>query len=180
MAMLQVGTTDLQSCLDTMGAPMMVRKDEQGDGMELLWLWEETSAWGFFISIPTGSDYSPSLNWADRERHPQFLRRTAGDVGTGHAVLIAMINVAADRQIVDQACEWLQALFGIGFRGCPMSVADNARLEAGLPGEVYTSDECVVIKKGFPAFEVDPLDGAQRFGLLDNVLDGLQGHRAGL
>jgi len=74
MAMLTVGTTDLQTCLDTMGAPMMVRKDEQGDGMELLWLWEETSAWGFFITIPTGTDFSPSLNWADREQQPQFLR----------------------------------------------------------------------------------------------------------
>lgn len=74
LAMLDVGRSDLQTCLDLLGAPNQVRQDEQSEGFELRWEWDETSAWGFFITIPTGTDFSPSVNWENREAQTDFLR----------------------------------------------------------------------------------------------------------
>jgi len=74
LAGVVVGQSDLQQCLDLLGAPNEIFHDEQGEDLELRWTWAETSGWGFFLSLPISRNFSPSLNWGTQGEQPQYLR----------------------------------------------------------------------------------------------------------
>lgn len=65
---------DLTRCLDRLGPPTLVERSQDEKQFVLTWTWDEQDAWGFFFSIPTGTNFSPSLNWTDAENQPQFVR----------------------------------------------------------------------------------------------------------
>jgi len=65
---------DLTLCLDRLGPPTSVERSQDETEMVLTWTWDEQDAWGFFISVPSGTHFSPSLNWADVANQPQFVR----------------------------------------------------------------------------------------------------------
>jgi len=47
---LEPGEADLTSCLDALGAPLVVR--EHGAGAMLAWGWSRESLWGLTLSVP--------------------------------------------------------------------------------------------------------------------------------
>lgn len=71
---LETGKADLAFCLNQLGAPAFVERSEAGRLVVLTWTWDEQDAMGFFFSIPTGTNYSPSFNWSDIANQPQFVR----------------------------------------------------------------------------------------------------------
>jgi hypothetical protein len=60
---LQPGTS-LQTCIDSLGAPLSVA--EFFDGMALSYGWFLSVTWGASISIPFSADVSGSLSYTDR------------------------------------------------------------------------------------------------------------------
>ncbi|MDA0668059.1 MAG: hypothetical protein O3A95_10730 [Planctomycetota bacterium] len=71
---LETGKADLAFCLERLGAPAFVQRIHGEDQTVLTWTWDVQDAWGLFLSIPTGTKYSPSFNWSDIENQPQFVR----------------------------------------------------------------------------------------------------------
>ena len=71
---LQPGRADLALCLDRLGPPATVRRSEGKKQIVLTWTWNEEDTWDFNISIPTGTQYSPSFYWSDLENQPNFVR----------------------------------------------------------------------------------------------------------
>lgn len=63
---------ELAAVLDRLGAPSEVAED--GDGMILSWLWDQTDASGFNVRVPTGNSRSVSFNWLGRDHTAQRLR----------------------------------------------------------------------------------------------------------
>ena len=73
VAQAVAGQTDLEKCLNLLGAPTSVEPSETGQRFILTWNWLEQEDWGFSLSIPLG-DQSASFNWKDSESQPQFVR----------------------------------------------------------------------------------------------------------
>lgn len=71
---LETGKADLAQCLERLGAPAFVQRSQEENQTILTWTWDEQDAWGFFVSIPTGTRYNPSFNWSDIENQPQYVR----------------------------------------------------------------------------------------------------------
>lgn len=63
---------ELAAVLGRLGAPSEVAED--GDGMILSWLWDQTDASGFNVRVPTGNSRSVSFNWQGRDHTAQRLR----------------------------------------------------------------------------------------------------------
>lgn len=71
---LEPGKADLALCLERLGAPAFVQRSNGENQTVLTWTWDDQDAWGFFVSIPTGTRYNPSFNWSDIENQPQYVR----------------------------------------------------------------------------------------------------------
>lgn len=113
-------------------------------------------------------------------RDVELLRSPAGDLGMVHTFMAAVIVIAADGKIIDQAGKRLQPLQGSGICCRPVRIADDANLESKLFGPANASTHRLVIEKRFTALEVDPPDTAQLAGLGENVFDVFKRHRARL
>lgn len=64
---LRPGTDDLGACLRALGAPNRVF-EYAGDGMALLWYWQDATGWG--LSFSSGRDEAPGslqFDFADKE-----------------------------------------------------------------------------------------------------------------
>ncbi|HPF14128.1 MAG TPA: hypothetical protein PLJ12_07655, partial [Planctomycetota bacterium] len=50
LELLQPGQSDLQTCLDALGAPLVVRA--RGEETELIWGWQRTGGWSLTFRLP--------------------------------------------------------------------------------------------------------------------------------
>ncbi len=61
---LTVGESTMQSCIEELGAPLVVR--EKGDGAELVWGWERNAGLNLTASIPLGEVGSGNVSYGRR------------------------------------------------------------------------------------------------------------------
>ena len=66
-ASLVVGTSDLQVCLEEMGAPLLVW-EEPNEQVALAWGWREDWSWGINLSVPLLKGFSASADYADEDQ----------------------------------------------------------------------------------------------------------------
>lgn len=64
MYQLVAGESDLETCLRTLGAPLVVRED--GEGAWLAWGWAERHGWSLTISVPVAESANASLRYGRR------------------------------------------------------------------------------------------------------------------
>lgn len=64
MYQLVAGESDLETCLRTLGAPLVVRED--GEGAWLAWGWAERRGWSLTISVPVAESANASLRYGRR------------------------------------------------------------------------------------------------------------------
>lgn len=68
LAQLVDGSSSLGECLHTLGAPTAVL--ESGDGMVLVWSWQDEDQWGVRVSVPvtdrSSTSFEVDLGDADR------------------------------------------------------------------------------------------------------------------
>ena len=72
--LLTSGTTSLQECLDLLGAPTSVLRDQQGHGRILSWEWDDTSQWALTFSVPLVDAFSGSFQYGNENRLPNRLK----------------------------------------------------------------------------------------------------------
>jgi hypothetical protein len=70
---LVAGTT-LQKCLELLGAPTSVLRDQQGHGRILSWEWDYTSQWAMTFSVPLVDLFSGSFQYGNEDRLPKRLK----------------------------------------------------------------------------------------------------------
>ena len=62
VAQLAIGM-DLQQCLDLLGAPTSVRRDDEGIRTVLSWEWLEAGGYGLSLSVPLSEQASASVDY---------------------------------------------------------------------------------------------------------------------
>lgn len=65
----KVGESTMQSCIEQLGAPLVVR--EHGDGADLIWGWERNSGMNLTASIPLGKAASGNVSYGRRSTGAQ-------------------------------------------------------------------------------------------------------------
>lgn len=93
---------------------------------------------------------------------------------------IPVVEIAADRQVIDQTGERTETLDSIVDGGGPEAVGDYADLEAHRRGGADASQEEGIIKERLATFEVNPADGVYVSGLIEDFLNIRAGNRAAL
>lgn len=63
---LRVGTSDLQACLATLGAPRVAFEQPQGR-FALAWAWRDEFEWGLSVSFSIRTGASLSYRWNDTQ-----------------------------------------------------------------------------------------------------------------
>lgn len=58
---LRPGTDDLEHCLALLGAPVQVF-EYRGDGMALLWSWQDTDDWSIDVSVPLAESVNANFD----------------------------------------------------------------------------------------------------------------------
>jgi hypothetical protein len=71
---LNPGSTNLQQCLDLLGAPTSVLRDQQGHGRILSWEWDYTRQWAMAFSVPLIDAFSGSFQYGNEHRLPKRLK----------------------------------------------------------------------------------------------------------
>ena len=61
-AALSAGTTELQACLDQLGAPLLVW-EEPNDHVAMAWGWRDDGSWGLNMSVPLAEQFSASIDY---------------------------------------------------------------------------------------------------------------------
>ena len=73
VAKLEPGAHDLQDCMDLLGAPLEVQKDEDGLRRILTWHWMDALNWNFSVSVPI-ADQSASYQYGRNEHKVEQLQ----------------------------------------------------------------------------------------------------------
>lgn len=73
LAAVKIGDS-LQACLDALGAPTAVTRDDEGVRTVLTWQWLEARGWGLSASVPLTDRNSASVDYASNSQNPQQLR----------------------------------------------------------------------------------------------------------
>lgn len=64
----------LQSCLNRLGAPHRVQRDDEGVRTVLTWEWLDTDGWSVSASVPVTDRSSASLDYGRDQQNPQQIR----------------------------------------------------------------------------------------------------------
>jgi len=64
----------LQSCLNRLGAPHRVQRDDEGLRTVLTWEWLATDGWGVSASVPVSDSSSASLDYGQDREKPRQIR----------------------------------------------------------------------------------------------------------
>jgi hypothetical protein len=73
VAKLEPGVHDLQDCMNLIGAPLEVQKDEDELRRVLTWHWMDSLNWNFSVSVPI-ADQSASYQYGRNKRKVQQLQ----------------------------------------------------------------------------------------------------------
>lgn len=98
IASLVPGTTQLQECLDLLGAPKVVEPTQTGERLTLAWVWNAGSGWGFGVSVPLGEQVNASFQYDDVQSDlPRLQLRFDGE-GVLQSVELPTTTLPASRR----------------------------------------------------------------------------------
>ena len=74
VAKLSVGKSNLDDCLEILGAPTRVEQSDGGDQFVLSYEWLRTSGWGAGVSVPIDTIGNVSVNYSNSDTSPAFVK----------------------------------------------------------------------------------------------------------
>lgn len=107
---LDVGTTELSSCLEQFGSPLYVWQTADEE-YAVAYGWDYDTGWGFNVSVPVAQDFSASVDFDDLNRRLHGVVLTFDDQHRlirkkrGFLVEIAAQSMRKRPAVVDQEAE---------------------------------------------------------------------------